>query len=105
MKTRSTFRRFAFNSISKAFLVTMLILINSITLFAAHDLEVTGNITALGTDYLVVQGNTIYVDANTELRGPGNTTVTFSYFQLNDLVEVQADNRGDGTYLSIKSKI
>ena len=104
MKTRSTFHRFAFNSISKAFLVTMLILISSITLFAAHDLEVTGNITALGTDYLVLQGNTIYVDANTELKGPGNTTVTFSYFQLNDLVEVQADNRGDGTYLASRVK-
>ncbi len=104
MKTRSTFRSFAFNHISKAFLVTLLILINSITLFAAHDLEVTGNITELGTDYLVVQGNTIYVNANTELRGPGNTTVTFSYFQLNDLVEVQADNRGDGTYLASRVK-
>ena len=104
MKTRSTFRGFAFNNISKAFLVTMLILINSIALFAAHDLEVTGNITELGTDYLVVQGSTIYVDANTDLRGPGNTTVTFSYFQLNDLVEVQADNRGDGTYLAARVK-
>jgi len=82
----------------------MLILINSIDLFAAHDLEVTGNITELGMDYLVVQGSTIYVDANTDLRGPGNTTVTFSYFQLNDLVEVQADNRGDGTYLAAKVK-
>jgi hypothetical protein len=79
-------------------------LISSINLFAIHDLEVTGNITELGSDYLVVQGYTVYVDGNTDLRGPSNEPVSFSYFQLNSLVQVQADNRGDGTYLASKVK-
>jgi hypothetical protein len=79
-------------------------LISSINLFAIYDLEVTGNITELGSDYLVVQGHIIYVDGNTDLRGPGNDPVPFSYFQSNDLVEVQADNRGDGTYLASRVK-
>ncbi|HEX9253719.1 MAG TPA: DUF5666 domain-containing protein, partial [Ignavibacteriaceae bacterium] len=51
-----------------------------------------------------VQGYTIYVDEYTELRGPNNTTVIFSFFQLNDLVQVQADSRGDGTYLAARVK-
>ena len=104
MKTHQTFRSFTFLNISKVLLIPLLILISSINLFAAHDLEVTGNITELGTDYLLVQGYTIYVDGYTDLRGPGNTTVTFSFFQLNDLVQVQADNRGDGTYLASRIK-
>ncbi|MBK7500638.1 MAG: hypothetical protein IPI19_16540 [Ignavibacteriales bacterium] len=49
---------------------------------------------------MIVQGYTIYVDGSTEFRGPSNTTVTFSFFQLNDLVEVQADNNGNGTFLA-----
>jgi len=79
-------------------------LISSINLFAIHDLEVTGNITELGTDYLVVQGYTVYVDASTEFKGPGGSTVTFSFFQLNDLVQVQADLRNDNTYLATRLK-
>jgi hypothetical protein len=79
-------------------------IISSINLFAIHDLEVTGNITELGSDYLIVQGYTIYVDGSTEFRGPSNTTVTFSFFQLNDLVEVQADNNGNGTFLASRVK-
>ncbi|MBK7632303.1 MAG: T9SS type A sorting domain-containing protein [Ignavibacteriales bacterium] len=104
MKTHQTSRSFTFLNISKVLLIPLLILISSINLFAIHDLEVTGNITELGSDYLVVQGYTVYVDGNTDLRGPGNTTVTFSFFQLNDLVQVQADNRGDGTFLATRVK-
>jgi hypothetical protein len=104
MKTNQTYRSIIFLNIRKALLLGLLILISNIDLFAAHDLEVTGNITELGSDYLVVQGYTVYVDGNTELRGPGNTTVTFSFFQLNDLVQVQADNRGDGTFLASRVK-
>jgi hypothetical protein len=79
-------------------------LICSINLFAIHDLEVTGNITELGSDYLIVQGYTVYVDASTEFRGPNGSTVTFSFFQLNDLVQAQADLRNDGTYLATRVK-
>jgi hypothetical protein len=100
MKTHLTLSRMTMLSISKVFLISFFMLISSINLFAIHDLELTSNITELGSDFLVVQGYTIYIDGNTDLRGAGNDPVPFSYFQLNDLVEVQADNRGDGTYLA-----
>ncbi|MEO8233057.1 MAG: DUF5666 domain-containing protein [Ignavibacteriota bacterium] len=103
MKTSQTSHSFTFLNISKVLLIPLLIL-SSINLFAAHDLEITGSVTELGSDYMVVQGYTIFVDGNTDLRGPGNTTVAFSFFQLNDLVQVQADNRGDGTYLASRIK-
>ena len=107
MKTHSTtFRNFTLMNISKAILIPLLMLISSVNLFAIHDLELTGNITELGSDYLVVEGYTFFVDGNTNLRGPGNDPVPFSFFQLNDLVSVKGDNRGDGTYLaaSVKSE-
>ncbi|HEX9252382.1 MAG TPA: DUF5666 domain-containing protein, partial [Ignavibacteriaceae bacterium] len=104
MKTQQTASSYNLQAISKILLVTLIMFISNITLFAAHDIEVTGNITELGSDYLVVQGYTIYVDEYTELRGPNNTTVIFSFFQLNDLVQVQADSRGDGTYLAARVK-
>ena len=104
MKTHLTLSRFTLLNVSKVFLIPLMMLISSINLFAIHDLEVIGNITELGSDYLIVQGNTIYVDGSTEFRGPSNSTVTFSYFQLNDLVEVQADNNGNGAFLASRVK-
>ena len=104
MKTLQTFRINVFLNISKALIIPLLIIVSSINLFALHDLEVTGNITELGSDHLVLQGYTVYVDASTEFRGPSGTTVTFSFFQLNDLVQVQADLRNDGTYLASRVK-
>ena len=104
MKTHQTQSRFTLLDISKVFLIPFLILVGSINLFAIHDLEVTGNITELGPDYLIVQGYTTYVDGSTEFRGPSGSTVTFSFFQLNDLVEVQADNNGNGTFLASRVK-
>lgn len=70
----------------------------------AEDLEVTGNITQLGSDWVVVQGYTFFVDQNTELRGPNGNPVSFSFFQLGDFVQVKGNNRGDGTYLATRLK-
>ena len=100
MKTDSASCNFSFLRTRKAFSIALLILICSFNLFAAHDIEVTGNITELGSDYLLVKGYTFFVNENTELRGPNNEPVSFSFFQLNDLVEVRGDSRGDGTYLA-----
>jgi len=104
MKTQSTLLRFTLPNISKVLLIPLLIFISSINLFALDDLEVTGNITGLGSDYLVVQGYTIYVDAGTEFFGYSGSIVTFSFFQLNDLVQVKANLRNDGTYLATRVK-
>lgn len=81
----------------------MFFLLITVNLFA-EDIEVTGNITQLGNDWLVVQGYTFYVDQSTELKGPNGNTVLFSFFQLNDFVQVKGNNRGDGTYLATRVK-
>ena len=99
MKTFST--SFTKNSLF-IFLLTFL---SSINLFAAHDLEITGNISELSLDYIVVQSYKIYVDYNTDLRSSGGSKIDFSAFKLNDLVQVQADNYGNGTFLAFKIKL
>lgn len=104
MKAHQTTSDFTFIYLSKAIFIFLLILFCNASLHAAHDVELTGSITELGSDYLVVKGYTFYVDNNTDLRGPGNDPVPFSFFQLNDLVQVQGDNKGDGTYLASRIK-
>jgi hypothetical protein len=91
-------------NISKALLIPLLMFISNVNLFASHDIEVTGNITELGAEYLVVEGYTFFIDENTELRGPNGDPVSFSFFQLNDFVEVRGDSNGDGTYLATRVK-
>lgn len=100
---KENFPQNSFSKNSKTFLISLLFLLISANLFA-EDLELTGNITQLGNDWLVVQGYTFYVDQNTELKGPNGNTVPFSFFQLNDLVQVKGNNRGDGTYLATRVK-
>lgn len=104
MKTFYSIRHIADNRFSKLLYVTLLILFTSLNLFAVSDIEVTGNITELGSDYLIVQSKTFFVDQNTEFRGRNGQIVTFSYFQLNDLVEVKGDNRTGGTYTATRVK-
>ncbi|HEX7356939.1 MAG TPA: DUF5666 domain-containing protein, partial [Ignavibacteriaceae bacterium] len=105
MEAHQTTSDFTFIYLRKVFFISLLILFCNANLHAAHDVELTGSITELGSDYLVVKGYTFYVDNNTDLRGPGNDPVPFSFFQLNDLVQVQGDNRGDGTYLASRIKL
>lgn len=100
---KENFPQNSFSKNSKTFLISLLFLLISANLFA-EDLELTGNITQLGNDWLVVQGYTFYVDQSTELKGPNGNTVPFSFFQLNDLVQVKGNNRGDGTYLATRVK-
>ena len=104
MKTHLSLYRITLLNISKVYLIPLLIFISSINIFALEDLEVTGNITGLGSDYLVVQSYTVYVNANTEFFGHSGSIVTFSFFQLNDLVQVKANLRTDGTYLATRVK-
>lgn len=101
MKTTNFFE--SFSTITKSTILSLMLLF-SISTSLAEDLEVTGNITQLGSDWLVVQGYTFYVDQNTELRGPNGNTVQFSFFQLNDLVQVKGNNIGNGTYLATRVK-
>lgn len=105
MKTFIKFRSFAFMHISTALLIPLLILIGSNKLFADDGIELTGNITQLGTDFLVVEGTTFFIDYNTELRGLDGDNVPFSFFHLNDLVEVRGVTKGDGTYLATRVRL
>lgn len=101
MKTHYSF--LSFTKKIKILVISVLISLGFTNTFA-EDLEVTGNIAQLGSDWLIVQGYTFYVDQNTELRGPNGNIVPFSFFQLNDFVQVKGNNRGDGTYLATRVK-
>ncbi len=67
--------------------------------------EVEGTVSEIGTDYFVVNGITFLVDANTRFYGHGHTPLTFSDLQVNDWVEVKAQEQTDGTLLAIRVKI
>lgn len=93
----------SFNKSIKASFLALLFLFTINNAFA-EDIELTGNIAQLGSDWLVVQGYTFYVDQNTELRGPNGNTVPFSFFQLNDFVQVKGNIMGNGNYLATRVK-
>ncbi len=105
MKTHQTFCINDLFFYHKLFFLSLLMLLGSVNSFAAHDLEVTGNISELGSDFVVVQNYKILVDYNTDLRSSGGGRLSFSAFQVNDLVQVQADNYGNGTFLASKIKL
>jgi len=105
MKTQQNNSNFTFKMLSKVILILSLIFISTSNLKAVPNLEVTGNISELGADYLIVQGYTFYVDQNTEFRGRNGNTVTFSYFQLNDFVEVKGNSIANGNYLATRVKL
>ncbi len=105
MKTKNSNSSVDLRFLSKVVLLMFLLLCSYKSVYALEDLEVTGNITEIGTDYLVVQGYTFYVNQNTELRGRNGSSVSFSYFQLNDLVQVKGNSLGNGTYLATRVKI
>jgi len=102
MKTHHSIYSQILFKFSKIYLALFILLFSSANLFAIHDIELTGHITELGEDYLIVQGTTFFVDQNTEFRGRHGENVTFSFFQLNDLVEVKGDSNGDGTYTATR---
>ena len=104
MKTHLSIYNQTFLRFNKVYLALFVLLFSSAKLFAIHDIELAGNITELGANYLIVQSTTFYIDENTVFRGLHGENVTFSYFQLNDLVNVQGDSRGDGTYTASRVK-
>ncbi len=71
----------------------------------AQELELVGRIEALGSDSLVVAGITLFVDANTRIEDPWEQPITLADLQVGLLVEVEARQRDDGTYLALEIKI
>lgn len=71
----------------------------------AQKIEVEGMIEVLGSDSLVVSGIVFFVDANTEIRGPHGTTISFSDLQVGDFVEVRAELQPGGTFLATRIKL
>ncbi|MCB0259861.1 MAG: T9SS type A sorting domain-containing protein [Calditrichaeota bacterium] len=78
-------------------------LANRIELFGDVDFE--GNIQALGSDSLSVNGLAAQVDANTEIRGPSGSILAFSDLQIGDRVELQADLQPNGGYLATRIEV
>jgi hypothetical protein len=100
MKTLTTHSKTSFTSFWKIIAVQIVVLLLSTNLFADNDIEVTGSITELGEDYLVVNGYTFYVDENTEFEGDDDGLFTFASLNVGNIVEVEGASRGDGTYLA-----
>lgn len=69
-----------------------------------EDVKIRGAIASLGTDFLQVNGSTIFVTANTQVFDNNNVALMFADLLLNDFVEVQAvrNEQGDLVAVSIK---
>ncbi|MCB9210650.1 MAG: hypothetical protein H6609_14885, partial [Ignavibacteriales bacterium] len=76
----------------------VILFFTSLNIFAQQEVEVKGNITELGSDYLVVQNLHFFVDGSTEFRDKNNNGFSFSTLEVGQLVEVKGYSRGDGTY-------
>ncbi len=69
------------------------------------EVEVTGAISSLGDNSLVVLGLTFVVDANTVILDNNNDPIKFADLKTGLIVEIRADRRADGTLLATKIKI
>ena len=105
MKSRTTIQTISSINIWKVLLIKLFVLLLSTNLFAQQEIEVTGNITELGEDYLVVQGITFVIDDNTEYLDHNNNPLPFSELTLGTLVEVKGFSNGDGTYRAHRIKL
>lgn len=68
------------------------------------ELEVEGVIQALGSDYLMVNDYTLYVNNETEIHGPDGD-IDFSDLQVGQFVEVEAELQPDSTYLATEIEV
>lgn len=64
------------------------------------ELELEGRIDTLGSNYLTVNGVTVFVDENTEIEGPDGNPLPFSQLQQGDFVEIEATLENDDSYLA-----
>jgi len=67
--------------------------------------EYKGIIETIGTDSLVVDGFTFFVDSNTIIKGDDHQMLSFSDLKVGDYVEVKAVEQQDGSYLARKIKL
>lgn len=70
------------------------------------EIEVEGTIQSIGTDSLVVEQITFFVDSNTVVHGHhDDDSLSFSDLQVGDRVEVHAVLQGNGTYLATRIEL
>ncbi len=72
---------------------------------AQDEIELSGQIDSLGTNYLWISGQQFFVDANTLIYDYVNSPITFGDLQVGDRVELKAILQTDGSLLAIKIKI
>ncbi len=70
-----------------------------------EDIEVKGEIQALGADSLVVLAHTFFVDAQTEIFDDNGNSITLADLQVGFFVEIRAVHQADGTLLATKLKV
>ncbi len=64
------------------------------------DIEIEGAISEIGTDSLVVNGITVFVDSATVVVDDDDNPIAFGDLQVGDHVEVEAVDVGNGYYLA-----
>jgi len=69
------------------------------------EVEVTGAISSLSDNSLVVLGLKFVVDANTVILDNNNNPIKFTDLKIGLIVEIRADRQADGTLLATKIKI
>ncbi len=73
--------------------------------FFHEDMEYKGYIDSLGTDWLAVLGNVIYVDSNTVVLDASRLPISFGDLTVGTKVEVKAIVQADGSLLAVRIKI
>jgi hypothetical protein len=88
------------NYYANIIIALLIIFFTSLNIFAQQEVEVKGNITELGSYYLVVQNLQFYIDKNTEFKDEDNNGFSFESLEVGELVEVKGYSQSDGSYLA-----
>jgi len=67
-----------------------------------EQVEVTGLIDAVGTDYVVVLGLKFFVDANTVILDDDHRPITLADLRVGQTVEIKAMRQADGSLLALR---
>ncbi len=69
------------------------------------ELEVEGQIEAIGGDSLIVRGYVFYVNDSTRIRGDHDASLSFNDLSVGDYVEVKAYKDASGKFIALKIKL
>jgi hypothetical protein len=72
---------------------------------SGQQVELKGSVQSVGTNQLMVDGQTVMVNASTFIQGDEGKKLTLADLKVGDSVEVQAVKQTDGTLLAVKIEL